>query len=275
MAMIEVKNLKFSYDQEIMAINDVSFSIQEGSYTTIIGRNGSGKSTIAKLIAGLLEKKSGEILIDGLPLDEEHLTAIRRTIGIVFQNPDNQFIGSTVQDDIAFGLENHCVPQAEMDGIIKKFASKVKMSEYLNSEPTHLSGGQKQRVAIAGVLAMQPKILIFDEATSMLDPQGKAEIKKVIMDLHKESHLTILSITHDIDEVVSSDDVLVMNNGKIAMFGSPEDVFKDEDRLRRMDLDIPFSMKMEDALLKHGVRLHRNISMERMVEELCQYHSKA
>ncbi len=275
MAMIEVKNLKFSYDQEIMAINDVSFSIQEGSYTTIIGRNGSGKSTIAKLIAGLLEKKSGEILIDGLPLDEEHLTAIRRTIGIVFQNPDNQFIGSTVQDDIAFGLENHCVPQAEMDGIIQKFASKVKMSEYLNSEPTHLSGGQKQRVAIAGVLAMQPKILIFDEATSMLDPQGKAEIKKVIMDLHKESHLTILSITHDIDEVVSSDDVLVMNNGKIAMFGSPEDVFKDEDRLRRMDLDIPFSMKMEDALLKHGVRLHRNISMERMVEELCQYHSKA
>ena len=275
MAMIEVKNLKFSYDQEIMAINDVSFSIQEGSYTTIIGRNGSGKSTIAKLIAGLLEKKSGEILIDGLPLDEEHLTAIRRTIGIVFQNPDNQFIGSTVQDDIAFGLENHCVPQAEMDGIIQKFASKVKMSEYLNSEPTHLSGGQKQRVAIAGVLAMQPKILIFDEATSMLDPQGKAEIKKVIMDLHKESHLTILSITHDIDEVVSSDDVLVMNNGKIAMFGSPEDVFKDEDRLRRMDLDIPFSMKMEDALMKHGVRLHRNISMERMVEELCQYHSKA
>ena len=275
MAMIEVKNLKFSYDQEIMAINDVSFSIQEGSYTTIIGRNGSGKSTIAKLIAGLLEKKSGEILIDGLPLDEEHLTAIRRTIGIVFQNPDNQFIGSTVQDDIAFGLENHCVPQAEMDGIIQKFASKVKMSEYLNSEPTHLSGGQKQRVAIAGVLAMQPKILIFDEATSMLDPQGKAEIKKVIMDLHKESHLTILSITHDIDEVVSSDDVLLMNNGKIAMFGSPEDVFKDEDRLRRMDLDIPFSMKMEDALLKHGVRLHRNISMERMVEELCQYHSKA
>ena len=275
MAMIEVKNLTFSYDQSTVAVDDASFSVQAGSYTTIIGRNGSGKSTVAKLIAGLLEKKSGEILIDGVPLDEEHLNVIRRTIGIVFQNPDNQFIGSTVQDDIAFGLENHCVPQPEMDGIIQKYAAKVKMTEYLNSEPTHLSGGQKQRVAIAGVLAMQPKILIFDEATSMLDPQGKAEIKKVIMDLHRESHLTILSITHDIDEVVSSDAVLVMNNGKIAMFGSPEDVFKDEDRLRRMDLDIPFSMKMEDALLKHGIRLQRNISMEGMVDELCRYRSKA
>ena len=275
MAMIEVKNLTFSYDQSTVAVDDASFSVQAGSYTTIIGRNGSGKSTVAKLIAGLLEKKSGEILIDGVPLDEEHLNVIRRTIGIVFQNPDNQFIGSTVQDDIAFGLENHCVPQPEMDGIIQKYAAKVKMTEYLNSEPTHLSGGQKQRVAIAGVLAMQPKILIFDEATSMLDPQGKAEIKKVIMDLHKESHLTILSITHDIDEVVSSDAVLVMNNGRIAMSGTPEEIFKNEDRLRKMDLDIPFSMKMEDALLKHGIRLQRNISMEGMVDELCRYRSKA
>lgn len=275
MAMIEVKNLTFSYDQSTVAVDDASFSVQAGSYTTIIGRNGSGKSTVAKLIAGLLEKKSGEILIDGVPLDEEHLNVIRRTIGIVFQNPDNQFIGSTVQDDIAFGLENHCVPQPEMDGIIQKYAAKVKMTEYLNSEPTHLSGGQKQRVAIAGVLAMQPKILIFDEATSMLDPQGKAEIKKVIMDLHRESHLTILSITHDIDEVVSSDAVLVMNNGRIAMSGTPEEIFKNEDRLRKMDLDIPFSMKMEDALLKHGIRLQRNISMEGMVDELCRYRSKA
>ena len=175
MNAVEVRNLSFSYDPQVKTrtIDRVSFSIPSGSYTTVIGHNGSGKSTIAKLLLGLLEKAEGEIYIDGLELNLENLREIRGKIGIVFQNPDNQFIGSTVRDDIAFGLENHCVPQREMDGIIEKFAARVNMSEFLNSEPTKLSGGQKQRVAIAAVLAMRHDIIVFDEATSMLDPTGK------------------------------------------------------------------------------------------------------
>lgn len=168
---------------------------------------------------GLLEKDEGEILIDDLPLNEENLMEIRSRVGIVFQNPDNQFIGSTVRDDIAFGLENHCVEQSKMDAIITEFAEKVNMSEYLESEPTRLSGGQKQRVAIAGVLAMAPEMIIFDESTSMLDPQGKDEINRVIRQLHEETQLTIISITHDIEEVAKSDHVLVMDQGEIKMEG--------------------------------------------------------
>ena len=270
MAQIEVKNLKYSYDQKKPAVDDVSFEIEKGLYYTIIGHNGSGKSTIAKLIAGLLEKESGEIIIDGMPLDRENLYKIRSKIGIVFQNPDNQFIGSTVQDDIAFGLENHCVPQEEMDDIINTFAEKVGMTKYLHSEPTHLSGGQKQRVAIAGVLAMHPQILIFDEATSMLDPQGKAEIKKVIMDLHENSGLTILSITHDIDEVVTSDKVMVLYEGKIAMFDTPEEIFKDEKTLVKLRLDVPYCLKFANELKKYGVDPGHEITTEGLVEKLWQ-----
>ncbi len=270
MALIEVKNLKFSYDQKKPAVDDISFEIEKGLYYTIIGHNGSGKSTVAKLIAGLLEKEGGEIIVDGLPLNSENLYKIRSKIGIVFQNPDNQFIGSTVQDDIAFGLENHCVPQEEMDDIINTFAEKVGMTRYLHSEPTHLSGGQKQRVAIAGVLAMNPRILIFDEATSMLDPQGKAEIKKVIMDLHENSGLTILSITHDIDEVVTSDKVLVLYEGKIAMFDTPEEVFRDEKALLKLRLDVPYCLKFANELKKYGVDPGHEITTEGLVEKLWQ-----
>lgn len=273
MKAIEVKNLCFSYDDTKMTIDDISFSVEEGSYTTIVGHNGSGKSTVAKLLAGLLEKKSGEIRMGGLELNIENLTAIRSMIGIVFQNPDNQFIGSTVRDDIAFGLENHCVPQAEMDDIINSNAAKVRMTKYLDQEPTHLSGGQKQRVAIAGVLAMKPKILIFDEATSMLDPQGKDEIKKVIKQLHEESSLTILSITHDIDEVAGSDAVIALNGGKIAMAGTPHEVFCNEKQLKEIQLDIPFSMKFSSALRRKGLKTGNHITMEGLVKELCQLHS--
>ena len=174
MKKIEIEHLSFSYDEQIKALDDVSFSIEEGSYTVIVGHNGSGKSTIAKLMIGLMEAQSGIIRVDGTVLKEESVYDIRDKIGIVFQNPDNQFIGATVADDIAFGLENHQVPHDQMQAIIDEFAARVNMSKYLNSEPTKLSGGQKQRVAIAGVLAMRPQFLIFDESTSMLDPQGKA-----------------------------------------------------------------------------------------------------
>ena len=251
----------------------MSFSVEKGTYTTIIGQNGSGKSTIAKLITGLLERKSGSIEIDGLELTLENLNAIRNKIGIVFQNPDNQFIGSTVRDDIAFGLENHQVPQTEMDGIIDANAKRVRMTKYLDQEPTRLSGGQKQRVAIAGVLAMKPEILIFDEATAMLDPQGKDEIKKVIMDLHHETGLTIVSITHDIDEVAASDAVIALNEGKVVMTGTPDEIFAHEKKLSEIQLDIPFSMKLEKKLAERGIKLERYITMDGLLEELCRLHS--
>lgn len=274
MAILEVKELNFSYEEEGKTIDNVSFSVEEGSYTTIVGHNGSGKSTIAKLIMGLLESASGTIKIDGIVLNNENLAKIRSRIGIVFQNPDNQFIGATVRDDIAFGLENHCVEPSMMDEIIDTNAALVKMSDFMDQEPTHLSGGQKQRVAIAGVLAMKPKLLIFDEATSMLDPDGKDEIKKVIMKLHKESSLTILSITHDIDEVASSDYVVALDQGKVVLTGTPQEVFQQEKKLKEMKLDIPFSLKIADELKKRGVTVDRCITMEGMVNELCRLRSK-
>ena len=274
MAILEVKDLNFSYEEEGKTIDNVSFSVEEGSYTTIVGHNGSGKSTIAKLIMGLLESASGTVTIDGIALNNENLAKIRSRIGIVFQNPDNQFIGATVRDDIAFGLENHCVEPSMMDEIIDTNAALVKMSDFMDQEPTHLSGGQKQRVAIAGVLAMKPKLLIFDEATSMLDPDGKDEIKKVIMKLHKESSLTILSITHDIDEVASSDYVVALDQGKVVLTGTPQEVFQQEKKLKEMKLDIPFSLKIADELKKRGVTVDRCITMEGMVNELCRLRSK-
>ena len=273
MKQIEVRNLDFSYDENTHAVKNVSFSIEKGSYTTIIGHNGSGKSTIAKLIIGLLEKNSGEVLIDGMPLTLESLQAIRSKVGIVFQNPDNQFIGSTVRDDIAFGLENHCVDPDKMDEIIMEFAKKVNMVEFLDSEPTKLSGGQKQRVAIAGVLAMAPEIMIFDESTSMLDPQGKNEINEVIRELHAKTKMTLVSITHDIEEVTKSDYVIVMNNGQIVMSGKPEEIMLREKELMKSNLDLPFSLKMMKELEKNKIRLSKSVTIEGLVDELCQLNS--
>ena len=266
MDKIRVEDLTFSYDGERNAVNHVSFSVEDGSYTTIIGHNGSGKSTIAKLLIGLLEKESGNIYVDDQALTEENIYDIRDKIGIVFQNPDNQFIGATVADDIAFGLENHQVETSKMQPIIERFAQKVNMSAYMNSEPTKLSGGQKQRVAIAGVLAMSPQIIIFDESTSMLDPQGKAEINELIQEIHKESKMTIISITHDIEEVAHSDDVIVMDDGRIVMHGKPEE------KLIDLKLDIPFSLKFTKALQKQGIEIEACTTMERLVDEVCRLH---
>lgn len=273
MEIIKVKDLCFSYDDKIMAVDHVSFSIEEGSYTTIIGHNGSGKSTLAKLLIGLLEKKSGEITIADLPLDEEHLYDIREKVGVVFQNPDNQFIGSTVADDIAFGLENHQVPTEEMQNLIEEFAKKVGMSDFLNSEPTKLSGGQKQRVAIAGVLAMNLNIIILDEATSMLDPKGKVEINELIEQLHKKTNLTIVSITHDMEEVTKSDHVVVLDDGKVKMQGKPSEVLLKEDELIASKLDIPFALKLQKELGNAGIEVKKQITIEGIVDELCQLHS--
>ena len=271
---VKVNNLSYSYDGEHDAVSNVSFNIEKGSYTTIIGHNGSGKSTIAKLLVGLLEKKNGTIMIEDLELNQDNLIKIRNKIGIVFQNPDNQFIGSTVRDDIAFGLENHCVKQQDMDPIINEYAAKVNMTEFLDSEPTHLSGGQKQRVAIAGVLAMHPDIIIFDESTSMLDPQGKDEIKKFIYHLHENKELTIISITHDIEEVSSSDHVIVMNDGKVVMDGKPDDVLYRTNELVKIQLDVPFALKLQSALAKKGVNVGKCLDLESLVDEIWQLSLK-
>jgi len=271
---IEVRNLTFAYEENKDVVRDVSFTVQKGSYTTIIGHNGSGKSTIAKLLIGLLEKKSGEILIEDIPLTLESINLIRRKVGIVFQNPDNQFIGATVRDDIAFGLENHEVDPAEMDDIIQRFAKEVNMTKYLDHEPTRLSGGQKQRVAIAGILAMSPDILIFDEATSMLDPRGKADINRLIKKLHEEKKLTILSITHDIEEVVKSDQVIILHKGNLAYSGTPEKILTQEQKLKSYSLDTPFAYQLSRELQACGVKVPLEISTERLVEEVCQYRSK-
>lgn len=270
MKKIEVEHLTFSYDGEQDVLKDVSFQIEEGSYTTIVGHNGSGKSTIAKLLIGLMEAKSGTITVDGIQLTEKSVYEIRDKIGIVFQNPDNQFIGATVADDIAFGLENHQVPQEQMQRIIERFAQQVNMGKYLNSEPTKLSGGQKQRVAIASVLAIAPQILIFDESTSMLDPQGKAEINGLIRQIHQASGMTIVSITHDIEEMANSDHVIVMSEGQVVMDGTPEMILKREQELVELQLDVPFTLKFIREMEQNGISLKDEIKMEKVVEELCR-----
>ncbi len=254
MKLLEAKHLTFSYDGKTNVVDDVSFIINEGSYTSIIGHNGSGKSTIARLLLGLLAPNKDSLVAFGLEYNKKNVREIRQHIGIVFQNPDNQFIGSTVRDDIAFGLENRKVPQKDMEDIITKFATKVNMSAYLDKEPEHLSGGQKQRVAIAGILAMKPDVIIFDEATSMLDPKGKSEIRETIENLRKENpKMAIISITHDVEEAFDSDHIIVLNKGKIEYDCSPKELLLHKDRLIEIGLDIPFMEKLHDALKKNGL----------------------
>ena len=273
MSAVEVSHLSFSYDGQNDVIKDVSFEIPKGSYTTIVGHNGSGKSTIAKLLIGLLKAKSGEIKILGNTLNEENVYSLRNHVGIVFQNPDNQFIGSTVADDIAFGLENHCVPQEQMQAIIEDVAARVNMSDFLDSEPTKLSGGQKQRVAIAGILAIAPDIIIFDESTSMLDPQGKASINEQIQKLHDERNITILSITHDMEEVAQSEYVIVLKDGKVEMQGTPKQIFEHKGKLKEMKLELPFALSFSEKLKNEGIFKDSYCTLNEVVNELCQLRS--
>ncbi len=274
MSLIEVKNVSFAYSENARkAIDDVSFFVEQGTYVTIIGHNGSGKSTLAKLIAGLLPVKEGKILIQGKEVNEENIAEIRTRLGIVFQNPDNQFIGSTVKDDIAFGLENKMVPSGDMDAIIREYAMKVGLTPFLDYEPQNLSGGQKQRVAIAGILAMRPDIIIFDEATSMLDPKGKKEIKKLMYELALGDDITIISITHDIEEVLQSDDCIVLNKGKLFMHDVPRNIFANAEKLRQIELDVPFIEKVREEFAKRKIRLKAD-DLKGMVDELCRSVSK-
>ncbi len=272
--IIEVDHLSFEYEKGSKTIDDISFSIKKGSYTVILGHNGSGKSTITKLLIGLLEKNDGTIKINGHELDNEDPYPVRKEVGIVFQNPDNQFIGATVRDDIAFGLENRCIDPKDMEQIIQEYATYVSMQNFLDHEPTKLSGGQKQRVAIAGILAMHPSVLILDEATSMLDPKGRNEINHLVRSLNEKEAMTVFSITHDIEEAVYADQVILLHQGKIVKDGSPEEVLSDEDLLKSLGLDVPFAYRLSSLLYQQGLLDKKEIREEKLVNKLCQLYSK-
>ena len=269
---IEAKNISYSYDGKVDVIKDISFKIPIGSYVTLIGHNGSGKSTLAKLICYLIEPSKGFIYYNGKEMNEENITDIRKNIGIVFQNPDNQFIGSSVEDDIAFGLENRNIELEKMRELVRTFAKKVGMEKFLDKEPTELSGGQKQRVAIAGILALNLKIIIFDEATSMLDPEGVSEIKNLIFEMKEaDPNLTFISITHDIEEAYLSDFCIILKNGTIYKEGKPEDIFANEQDILDVDLDIPFVLKIKNALARENIEIPSSIkTIESLSEYLCK-----
>lgn len=268
MKVIEVNHLSYKYNETDVAINDVSFSIESGKYVAIIGHNGSGKSTFAKLLMGLLEPNENSIKEFDIDLNRKTIRELRNRMGIVFQNPDNQFVGATVRDDLAFGLENRCVKRENMDEIINEYAKKVNMVEFLDKEPENLSGGQKQRVAIAGVLSMNPEIVIFDEATAMLDPKGKKEIRETILKMKKENPgMTILSITHDIEEAYQADEVIAFNDGKVVFQGKPVEVLKDQKKLQEIGLDIPFVVLLKNKLEAKGVKVEGS-SLEEVVKNL-------
>ena len=271
MKCVSVKNLTYSYSKDTPVIKGISFSINKGEYVSIVGHNGCGKSTLCKLLVGLLEKSGGEIFIEDKELNKDNLIDIRNKVAIVFQNPDNQFIGATVEDDIAFSLENKNTPREEMLVKVKEAASKVGMLDYLTKEPSYLSGGQKQRVAIADALIRNPDILILDEATSMLDPSGKAEILDLILKMKLDNpDLTVISITHDIEEAYLSDRVLLLHEGVLVLDTSPKDLFENKTLIEQYDLTVPFRVELKNRLKELGYDVSDKSSLEELGELLWQ-----
>jgi len=267
-SIIDVKNLSFRYkeSQEYYDVKDITFHVKRGEWLSIVGHNGSGKSTTVRLIDGLLEAESGEIVIDGQLLTEENVWNIRRQIGMVFQNPDNQFVGATVEDDVAFGLENQGLSRQEMQKRVEEALDLVGMLDFKKREPARLSGGQKQRVAIAGVVALRPAILILDEATSMLDPEGRRELIETVKGIRKDYDMTVISITHDLEEVAMSDRVLVMKKGEIESTSSPRELFSRND-LDQIGLDDPFANQLKYSLSQNGYDLPENYLTESELED--------
>ena len=267
-SVIDVKNLSFRYkeSQEYYDVKGITFHVKRGEWLSIVGHNGSGKSTTVRLIDGLLEAESGEIVIDGQRLTEENVWNIRRQIGMVFQNPDNQFVGATVEDDVAFGLENQGLSRQEMKKRVEEALDLVGMLDFKKREPARLSGGQKQRVAIAGVVALRPAILILDEATSMLDPEGRRELIETVKGIRKDYDMTVISITHDLEEVAMSDRVLVMKKGSIESTSSPRELFSRND-LDQIGLDDPFANQLKYSLSQNGYDLPENYLTESELED--------
>ena len=274
--IIEIDNLSFKYArQNKYILKNLTLNIKDGQWIALIGHNGSGKSTLARLIDGLLKAESGSIKVDGYEMNEKNIWDIRKKIGMVFQNPDNQFVGADVESDIAFGLENQGVPREEMVSRVSDALKVVGMEKFATHEPARLSGGQKQRVAIAGVLALRPKIIILDEATSMLDPEGRKGLIALIKNLKDEYKFTVISITHDIDEATLADRVIVLDDGKIIDDGKPESIFIKNDELLNIGLDIPFAEKIRRELTKKGVDIpNKYFTEEEMVDWLCQFKQK-
>ncbi|HGD3273405.1 TPA: energy-coupling factor ABC transporter ATP-binding protein [Streptococcus agalactiae] len=267
--IITVNNLFFKYDsnQTHYQLENVSFHVKQGEWLSIIGHNGSGKSTTVRLIDGLLEAESGQIIIDGQELTEDNVWELRHKIGMVFQNPDNQFVGATVEDDVAFGLENKGIPLKDMKERVGQALDLVGMSEFKMREPARLSGGQKQRVAIAGAVAMRPQVIILDEATSMLDPEGRLELIRTIRAIRQKYNLTVISITHDLDEVALSDRVIVMKNGKVESTSTPKALFGRGNRLISLGLDVPFTSRLIAALAANGLDIGTEYLTEKELEE--------
>ncbi|HFH8472694.1 TPA: energy-coupling factor ABC transporter ATP-binding protein [Streptococcus agalactiae] len=267
--IITVNNLFFKYDsnQTHYQLENVSFHVKQGEWLSIIGHNGSGKSTTVRLIDGLLEAESGQIIIDGQELTEDNVWELRHKIGMVFQNPDNQFVGATVEDDVAFGLENKGIPLKDMKERVDQALDLVGMSEFKMREPARLSGGQKQRVAIAGAVAMRPRVIILDEATSMLDPEGRLELIRTIRAIRQKYNLTVISITHDLDEVALSDRVIVMKNGKVESTSTPKALFGRGNRLISLGLDVPFTSRLMAELAANGLDIGTEYLTEKELEE--------
>lgn len=262
-SFVRLEHVFYKYeDAEKYAVKDVSISAEKGEWVALVGHNGSGKSTIAKLLNGLLFPEEGLIKIGHFVLSEKNIWEIRRQVGMVFQNPDNQFVGATVQDDVAFGLENHGVPHDTMVKRVESALNEVGMQSYALHEPARLSGGQKQRIAIAGVLALQPDVIILDEATSMLDPRGRAEVMETIRIMREQEDITVISITHDLDEVLFADRVIVMNNGEIHSEGTPQEIFQQADAMREIGLGVPFIIELQEKLVAGGFETESTVLSE-------------
>ena len=270
--IIELKNVSFRYDKTVQEyqIDTVSFHVKQGEWLSIVGHNGSGKSTVVRLMDGLLEPESGEIYIDGQQLTRETIWEIRSKIGIVFQNPDNQFVGATVEDDVAFGLENQGIPREEMIQRVEKAIDQVGMLEFKDREPSRLSGGQKQRVAIAGIIALRPTIIILDEATSMLDPEGREDLIAVMRELQKKFQLTIISITHDLTEIALSDRTLVFQKGTLESSMTPRELFSRKD-LTEIGLDKPFSKQVQESLSSHFPLKQDYLTESELLDQLWEF----
>ncbi|MHA8110081.1 energy-coupling factor transporter ATPase [Lactobacillaceae bacterium Melli_B4] len=271
-SIIEVNHLKYKYPgSDDYSLNDVSFNVNAGEWLSIIGHNGSGKSTLISALDGLIKVDAGTITVDKIPLTEQHVWEVRDNIGLVFQNPDDQFVGATVEDDIAFGLQNRQVSHDEMHQIVDDVLKLVDMTDFKLKSPSNLSGGQKQRVALAGIIALKPQIIILDEATNMLDPLGKQQILSVIRSLKQRFNLTIISITHDVNELKYADRILVLNDGKVVEENTPQAIFSQPDRLLSLGLELPYPEQIKRLLAAAGVTVPNYYMNE---EELLKWIQK-